>query len=246
MITAAAPQSFERRGIALSLAFHCCAAALVALIPLGGASIGAGTGSVTGAPVFIFHVQRRQSAPAKPVEKRESPAPSVVSETASQPMTVRVIPEHRGNRGRPGVPVPLAAPAAVPLPAAVVASAAPPTAAPATDVPAAEVAATAAAPAPTATARVAALGPANWGSRWDTPTLRDRALLDETLARIGRRGSVTIAVDDSGRATEVRIVAPGLDAAAIEDLRQRLLAARYLPVERDGIAFAGTMQLKGR
>lgn len=87
------------------------------------------------------------------------------------------------------------------------------------------------------------LGPANWGSHADIPTLRDRALQDEILAKIGRRGVVTIAVDDQGRATEVKINVPGLDAAAIDDLRKRLLAARYIPVERDGIAFDGTLKI---
>lgn len=95
-----------------------------------------------------------------------------------------------------------------------------------------------------AQARRASLGPANWGSRIPTPILRDRALLEEVLARIGSRGLVTIAVDDEGRATDVKIKAPGLDAAVAEDLRKRLLAARYIPLERDGVAFEGTLQLK--
>lgn len=95
-----------------------------------------------------------------------------------------------------------------------------------------------------AQAKRASYGPGNWGSKIPAPILRDRALLEEVLARIGSRGTVTIAVDDEGRATEVKFKAPGVDAAILEDLRKRLLAARYIPLERDGIAFEGTLQLK--
>jgi len=87
------------------------------------------------------------------------------------------------------------------------------------------------------------LGPANWGSSFDTPTLRDRSLYEELIAKLPKRSSVIITVDDQGRATNVQINAPGLDAAMLDDLRARLLAARYAPVERDGIAFDGTLRI---
>jgi len=84
-------------------------------------------------------------------------------------------------------------------------------------------------------------GPANWGSHFDTPVLLDRALYDDVTTTLPKGGTITIAVDDRGRATDVRIVAPGLDPAVVADLRGRLLAARYASVERDGIAFEGTL-----
>ena len=87
------------------------------------------------------------------------------------------------------------------------------------------------------------MGPGGYGQHYDSPTLRDRALYDEVVAKIGKRGSVTIAVDDEGRATQVQINAPGLDAATLDDLRRRLLGARYIPVERDGIAFDGQLRI---
>ncbi|HEY1728645.1 MAG TPA: hypothetical protein VGG22_09750 [Candidatus Baltobacteraceae bacterium] len=84
-------------------------------------------------------------------------------------------------------------------------------------------------------------GPANWGSHFDKPVLLDRTLNDDVLAKLPKGGKISIAVDDSGHATAVRIDAPGLDPAIIADLRARLLAARYATVERDGIAFEGTL-----
>ncbi|MGH7715622.1 MAG: hypothetical protein ACREML_06440 [Vulcanimicrobiaceae bacterium] len=86
-------------------------------------------------------------------------------------------------------------------------------------------------------------GPANWGSHFDKPTLLDRALYDDVVAKLPKRATITIAVDDHGRATDVRIDAPGLDPAAIADLRARLLAATYAAVERDGITFEGTLTI---
>ncbi|MBV8600498.1 MAG: hypothetical protein JO359_02915, partial [Candidatus Eremiobacteraeota bacterium] len=71
------------------------------------------------------------------------------------------------------------------------------------------------------------LGPGNWGSHSDSPTLLDRALYDEVVATIGRRGTVVISVDDQGRATDVRFAAAGIDPALLDALRKRLLAARY-------------------
>ena len=86
-------------------------------------------------------------------------------------------------------------------------------------------------------------GPANWGSHFDTPVLLDRTLNGDVIAKLPKGGKVTIAVDDTGHATDVRIDAPGLDPAIIADLRARLLAARYATVERDGIAFEGTLTI---
>lgn len=83
-----------------------------------------------------------------------------------------------------------------------------------------------------------------WGSRFDSPILRDRTLYAELIDKLPKGASITIAVDDRGRATEVRIVAPGLDDATIADLRAKLLAARYAPVERDGIAFSGSLLIR--
>jgi len=88
------------------------------------------------------------------------------------------------------------------------------------------------------------LGPANWGSHFDVPTLRDRSLYDEIVAMLPKRGSITIVVDDQGRATAVRIDAPGLDPAVIDDLRKRLMSAEYAPVERDGISYDGTLIIR--
>jgi hypothetical protein len=86
-------------------------------------------------------------------------------------------------------------------------------------------------------------GPANWGSHFDTPVLLDRTLYSDVTTALPKGGAITIAVDDRGHATNVRIVAPGLDPAIVADLRARLLAASYASVERNGIAFEGTLTI---
>ena len=96
---------------------------------------------------------------------------------------------------------------------------------------------------PSQTVQQVALGAANWGSHFDTPTLRDRTLYDDIVAKLPQRGKVTVVVDDQGHATDVRIDAPGLDPAIVADWRKRLLAALYAPVERDGVAFDGTLTI---
>jgi len=95
----------------------------------------------------------------------------------------------------------------------------------------------------TQTKSEAQTGPANWGSHFDTPLLLDRALYADVMATLPKGGAIMISVDDRGRATGVRIVAPGLDPAIVAELRARLLAAAYASVERDGIAFEGTLTI---
>lgn len=121
------------------------------------------------------------------------------------------------------------------------------TAAPDVAAAAPDVATTTPAPTPTAAAEEtrASFGPSGYGTQYE-PVLRDRSLRADVLAALGPKGTVTITVGDDGRATDVRFNAPSADPAVLEELRRRLLAARYLPGERDGIANEATLALSNR
>jgi hypothetical protein len=268
MITVAAePPPFEKRALAISAALHCCGlAVLVALVPVTQASVGghgmrdlAARCSNPCAEVFALRIEHRARAaivsgarrvaallPARRPEEHVAPKRTNMTTITFHHRAARVVPVQNaperpvetgalasasGDRGT-NANVTLATQASEDP----VASKMQPNTIGANPSNGIETASD-------ASPNRGMLGPANWGSHADIPTLRDRALQEEILTKIGRRGVVTISVDDQGRATEVKINVPGLDAAAIEDLRKRLLAARYIPVERDGIAFDGTLKI---
>ncbi len=64
----------------------------------------------------------------------------------------------------------------------------------------------------------------------------------ELAATAGGSFHVRITVDENGRAREVVFLTTPRNA---EDLRRRLLAARYLPAECDGLYCEGTIDLRG-
>lgn len=267
MITAAEPSSHRAPALGISLALHCCGLALLAmLLPLWRASPGYGlrdsAAQCTGpcARVFAFRIERRARAAATAGVRRiasvllpvANPKPRSIEAQHTVAAQVR---RHReafiharvsqqnvdakaqlswtGDAGRnPNVSVATDTnvdPVASRLqPNTISANPGEGTMTPP--------------PVETRTTR-AVLGPANWGSGFDVPILRDRALYDEIISKLPKHGRVTITVDDQGRATNVQIDAPGLDAATLDDLRQRLLVAHYAPVERDGIAFDGTLRI---
>jgi hypothetical protein len=263
VISAAEPTSYQKRAFALSLALHACVLGLlVALLPLWQATV-SGYGlhdlaSVCAAPcgrVFAIRIERRARAaatagirrvaqallPATPIEHsiaaqhpisrhvyRESPAAHKTAPEGMQAATAALA--STGNAGSNPNPT-VATPAA-----AVIASASrlQPNALSANPSSGVQ---------PAQPHSDAQMGPANWGSHFDTPTLLDRALYGDVVAQLPKGGRVTIVVDDQGHATDVRIDAPGLDPTVVAQLRARLLAARYASVERDGVAFDGTLTI---
>ncbi|HEY0615423.1 MAG TPA: hypothetical protein VGC96_12305 [Candidatus Elarobacter sp.] len=55
---------------------------------------------------------------------------------------------------------------------------------------------------------------------------------------------VRIAVDENGHATSIDFLRPPPDASAREELRSRLLAARFIPAACNGLRCAGTVELR--
>ncbi len=236
MITAAEPPSHSVRAFAGSLALHACVLALLAaLVPAwnalsDGNLLRESATCIRPCSILMVRVAPRTAAAAY-LEPRASHArfarPSRTgsnARAAAQEVTVRA-----GSAGGFARPTALA----INPPSKIVAI---PFVAPPASVAIEDVA---------LTQRASLVqGHWGWGSRFDTPTLRDRVLYAELLEKLPKGSIVTIVVDDRGRATGVRIVAPGLDGATIADFRARLLAARYAPVERDGVAFSGSLLIR--
>jgi hypothetical protein len=55
---------------------------------------------------------------------------------------------------------------------------------------------------------------------------------------------VRITVDENGRATSIEFLRPPADASQREELRTRLLAARFIPAACNGLRCAGTFELR--
>jgi hypothetical protein len=263
MISVAKQPSYRTPAFALSIALHVCVLGLVAaLVPLWHVTVnGYGlrdVATICASPcgrVFAIRIERRARAAATEGIKRiaETIMPSMAHQTAiaQRPIPAyrtvstshRIAPEHATaakaqvvTTGLEGTNpnVSLARPA---VQAAVTASRLQP------NTISANPSSAETPPVTQANSLESQTGPANWGSHFDTPVLLDRTLYDDAIAKLPKRGTIKIAVDDRGRATDVSIDAPGLDPAIIADLRARLLAARYATVERDGIAFNGTLTI---
>jgi len=260
MITTAEPPSIQIRAYALSLALHLCALGLLAaLFPLWHAASGYGSRDEAEAciapcgRVFAIRIERRARAAATLGIRRlaetllppESHVQSIAAQRASQ-RTFSDSPKARNSQHEAATSTAqLVSTGAGGSNANISVSTAEDSASASRLQPNALSANPSSGTEPMTEARTQAqLGPANWGSHFDAPTLRDRELFDEIVAKLPKRGSITIAVDEQGRATDVRIDAPGLDPATVDDLRKRLLSAHYAPVERDGIAYDGTLTIK--
>lgn len=268
MITAAEPSSFRSHALVISLALHACALALLALfLPVWHANVASygirDKAAVCVSPcgrVFAIQIEHQARAAATAGIRRIAAAllptakPKQISVAEQRPLrshaamrrsfAARTSAAQRRSDARAQLAstgdegtnanVSLATP---PSDVVAVASRLQPNAISANPADGVEVP-----PLQHRTTR-AVLGPGNWGSGFDTPTLRDRALYEKVIAMLPKRASITITVDDQGRATNVQVDAPGLDAATLDDLRRLLLAAHYAPVERDGVAFDGTLRI---
>jgi len=75
-------------------------------------------------------------------------------------------------------------------------------------------------------------------------TFYQQAAAGNVRSRLGPRDLVRIRVDETGRATEVEFVRFSGTDLARSDLRDALLAMRYLPAENDGMRSEGTIELR--
>ena len=74
-------------------------------------------------------------------------------------------------------------------------------------------------------------------------TFYQQATAGNVRARLGPRDLVRIRIDETGRATEVEFIRFSGTDSARSDLRDALLAMRYLPAENDGMRSEGTIEL---
>ena len=238
----------DRSAIAASIALHLCAlVALAAIVPR--AAISVDDPDERTLLTLILHVERRPPAhqslvhrhAAQAVRAPTVPLPvihaAVTVEHAARPLVVAA--EHRAAFAQ--------APSAVrtpPPPAALVkpvvrvpivqATAAPVAQAAATSVPAAS-------PAPVAVAARSEEGIGNFGETY--PAALEPSLRGTLLAGVAGF-DVRIAVDENGHATSIEFVRAPADPAQRDELRARLLAARFIPAACNGLRCAGTLELR--
>ncbi len=242
-----------RAAIALSIAFHLCALALLATLPRG--AVEPTNSLIDRAPVFAITTVRRrprQPAPAKlPVVRVTRPETVAVASPAPL-RAVRAIVRQREPaapaavkiaRRAPRVAHPQAAPVHAKIAAAGIALLAPPTPEAATPTPTPTPAPARPAVSPTAAATAAA--PNSFGGLFSQnypPALPATSILDTIRTRLGGHGRIRIDVDETGHATAVHFSDAG-DAAAADDIRAQLLALSYVPADCSGLHCDGTLEI---
>ncbi len=81
-----------------------------------------------------------------------------------------------------------------------------------------------------------------WGQNFEKPIVADEASLNDLRARFHSSLSVSIAVDENGKATRISI--PGsVPSDERSELEHRLSGIRYVPAECNGLRCAGTLQI---
>jgi hypothetical protein len=246
----------EKRALGLSVLLHAFVAPLFVAMVVGVNDLRP-EGPTPASGLFSITVSHRAApAPVRPepaVSTTVRVAAPVSSPSLSQhPLVVAAAQRHTSGAPNKTRRVALVAPAPTPLPT--------PTHRPATAVPApakpaeargADVAAATAAPAPESAAASpeaaqAALVEApigGWGQNFRDPVVLD----DDTLAAIRSRYHGVVAhieVDEEGHATRVSVEGGGLDADARGEIERRLMAARYVPAECNGLRCAASLQLR--
>jgi hypothetical protein len=81
-----------------------------------------------------------------------------------------------------------------------------------------------------------------WGQNFDKPLVADESVLSALRARFHGSATVTVLVDDSGRATKV-IVPDALPGDARDEIERLLLTLRYVPAECNGLHCSGALQI---
>ncbi|MDB5042879.1 MAG: hypothetical protein JWN27_3605 [Candidatus Eremiobacteraeota bacterium] len=244
MVNRAFPPRRDRTAIVLSIALHCCVLAFAATIvmPTFSPDVQDERSLLTGiiriehrTPPRVAHV-RPATLPSPVARARPVDRPVLrVARSVSRAARVLVVPAERRFRGRsPEAPAKAARPSA-PAPVVVAAAAAHPLAA-ATAMPTPLATAT---PAPVAVAREAGIG--NFGE--DYPAKVDPQSRSGLFAGINDAVQLRVTVDESGHVVTIEFVRAPSDPAMVQELRNRLLAARFIPAVCNGLRCAGTVPL---
>ncbi len=243
MVNRAFPPRRDRTAIALSIALHCCVLAFVATIavPAFGPDVQDERTLITGiiriehrTPPRIAHVR---PATLPPPTTRPAVVPVVrVARTVSHAARALVVPAERRFAARS---------TAAPAKAASTAAAGPVIAAAVPQPPAAAASAT---PTPLPTASPAPVaadahedGIGNFGE--DYPAKVDPESRGMLFAGISDAVQLRVTVDESGHAVAIEFVRAPADPATMQELRNRLLAARFIPAVCNGLRCTGTVPL---
>jgi hypothetical protein len=234
----------DRTALGLSLVVHACAAgALVFLVhpiePLADERMLVAVG-----PLTIVH-----RPPAPPIQ-RIVPAPRQTSlpRPIERPAPIREHPMHNLPRvletavvervaviDRNAPAAPATTQREIVAPQAITSTQASPAATPLASVPTA-------APAPS----VAPLHLTEAGEFASSypPTPAAPELYNAIRANLASHVHAHVLVDERGRATAVEFLTASLDGTSTDELRQKLLALTYVPAECDGLACAGTFDVR--
>lgn len=245
MVSAALPPRRDSIAIAASIVIHLCV--LTAFVALPRPSFPANDPDERTLLTTIIRIEHRPTPPPIAVAPRVRPEPAA-RPSAPLPVIHAAVTAERAARKLVVAPEQRAASAPSPSAARkhqadgsvtrlALAAARPPAAAAeraATPAPAASPAAS-----PIVAQREEGIG--NFGETY--PPALDPSARGSLLA--GVNGIlVRITVDENGRATSIEFLRPPPDAVLREELRTRLLAARFVPAACNGLRCAGTVDLK--
>jgi hypothetical protein len=242
----ARPRTFLRRAMLVSLAFHLCAAMLLAFAPHATALRDDRTTeiirtlpvTIARRSVFVAVTSRPLVAtprppPARTVSPRHAsaaptalaaaPPPKRATRTSVEPVEAKPIraTQHAVILAPLVTVVVVPSPSATPSPSASASSS----------------------PAPAAVAVVQAdMPPGGWGQSFAKPLVADDEALASLRASVHARAIATIEVDNSGHA--IRVTLPQTLAADLRaEIEKRLLALQYVPAECNGLRCSGTLEL---
>ncbi len=242
MATAAPTSRRDRIAVAGSIALHLCALAVFATVPQ--AELPAADPDERALLASIIRIEHRPPPPV--VQQRRALAVTAVAPPQALPVIHSAVTvEHAARRlvvaseqRAPSVPEQVArlrAQRIAPARSDVEARASAPPAAPAAT------AAPAASPAPSPVAAQREDGIGNFGETY--PAALEPSARGALLAGISGV-IVRITVDENGHAISIEFVRPPADATLREALRSRLLAARFVPANCNGLRCEGTLELR--
>jgi hypothetical protein len=246
METAGPPLGRDRTAIAASIALHLCA--VIALATLPRASFPTDDPDERLLLTNIIHIQQQAPAPRAVATRRTAVARSQAAKPALRPVIrAAVTVEHAS---RPLVVAAESRNAYVPTKQAVPAHSnaieSPATSQPEVVASAPAVAATTAPSAApnAATAAPAAHNDEGIGNFGETYPASIEPALRSSLVAVGSGFVVRVTVDEDGRPTSIEFVRGPPDATLREQLRTKLLAARFIPAACNGLRCAGTVELR--
>jgi hypothetical protein len=245
MLNRAFPPRRDRTAIVLSIALHCCVLAFVATIAVPAFSPDVQDERTLLAGIIrIEHrmppriAEIRPATPPPPAQARpvDRPILRVARSDSRAARALVAAAERRFSARSTAAPAKAASPVA-PAPIVVAAAHARP------------IAAATATPTPSATATpapVAALpreaGIGNFGE--DYPAKVDPQSRGGLFAGINDAVQLRVTVDESGHAVAIEFVRAPADPAMVQELRNRLLAAHFIPAACNGLRCAGTVELR--